>query len=162
MRLFQTATQLDAALALPADHVEAFRFKPAFGPAAFVCIDCGEAIAIPIGDCIGTGYGRSSDRPDTLVCYACCGVRDRRDMIETGRATLYLTHDRISSPAYPYADGHVSNWPGTLKLRARVKRGAHNIARYRYDVWFSFDGAQWHGVQYGDNTQICHCRRVKH
>ena len=30
-----------------------------------------------------------------------------------------------------------------------------------YDVWFiGPDGKEWHGVQYGDLTQVCHCRRV--
>lgn len=32
----------------------------------------------------------------------------------------------------------------------------------RYDTWFTGpDGKQWHAVQYGDNTQIAHCRRTK-
>jgi hypothetical protein len=40
--------------------------------------------------------------------------------------------------------------------------GRHNIAGVRYDVWFRGpDGHVWWGVQYGDMTQICHCKRTK-
>ena len=35
-----------------------------------------------------------------------------------------------------------------------------DIAGKRLDVWFyGPDGYIWHGVQYGDNTQIVHCKR---
>jgi predicted lipoprotein len=55
----------------------------------------------------------------------------------------------------------VSNWPGTLKMRAHVRVGNHNMARNRYDAWFTGpDGQQWHGVTIGDNTQLCHCKRL--
>jgi hypothetical protein len=53
-------------------------------------------------------------------------------------------------------------WPGTLKIRCGVRTGRHNIAGKRYDVWFvGPDGKNWHGVTYGDNTQICRVRRLK-
>ena len=71
-------------------------------------------------------------------------------MTEHGRIMLYLSN------------GEVMNWPGTLRFPAHVRKGRHNIAGSRYDVWFAGpDGFQWHGVQYGDNTQICHCKRTK-
>ena len=64
--------------------------------------------------------------------------------IETiGRATLYLVK----------RDGahFVTDWPSVLSFKAAVRKGHHNIARYRYDVWFTGpDGAQWHGVTYGE------------
>lgn len=92
-------------------------------------------------------------RPDgARVCYKCCAVTDRADMDETGRATLYLTHD----------DAVVTNWPGTLRfIVRRIRKGRHNIAGTRYDVWFTVGNRIWHGVQYGDNTQIVHCKRLK-
>ena len=85
------------------------------------------------------------------VCFACCGVRDRADMIATGRAMLYLSRTTVS------------NWPGTLTFQTgRIVKGRHNIARTRYDAWFCGpDGFVWHGVQYGDNTQIIHCKRTR-
>ena len=105
------------------------------------------------------------------VCYACCAAEDRRAMLETGRATLYLTilpgssevgmMNRKAFHGWNYADGKVTNWPGSLSLACRVKRGNHNMAGRRYDVWFTLEGQPWHGTQYGDNTQIVHCHRVK-
>lgn len=148
MRLFTTQSQLDAAMGLPPLNPGAYRFTKAYGPAGFVCADCNVAKPFPLG--LGTGYARCDDKPDGLVCYACCGVRDEKHMRETGEAVLYLT-----------ASNEVSNWPETLKLPAVVRRGRHNIARYRYDVWFWFEGAKWYGVQIGENTQIIRCRRLK-
>lgn len=88
-------------------------------------------------------------------------------MIETGKACLYLTMPEanrraplgmINEPAT------VSNWPGTLKFDVHagaIKRGHHNIARTRVDVWFRGpDGFTWHGVNIGDNM-ICRCKRTK-
>lgn len=32
----------------------------------------------------------------------------------------------------------------------------------RIDVWFNGpDGHLWHGVNYGHNSQLCHCRRTR-
>jgi hypothetical protein len=29
-------------------------------------------------------------------------------------------------------------------------------------VWFTdSDGRRWHGVNYGHNSQLCHCRRLR-
>lgn len=88
------------------------------------------------------------------TCYECCAKLDAQWMREKGKITLYLTTDGDKAT--------VGNWPGSLKFSAFVRKGRHNIARTRYDVWFiGPDHAQWHGVQYGENTQICHCRRIK-
>ena len=153
-QIFKTASDLDRALALPAIEPGAFRFAKQFAPAGFVCADCEQTKPFPMDGC-GTGYARCDDKPDGLVCYACCGIRDEKQMIETGKAVLYLSMERGAKV------GTVSNWPGTLSAFATVKRGAHNIARYRYDAWFKFKGENWHGVQIGENTQIIRCKRVK-
>lgn len=72
----------------------------------------------------------------------------------TGRAVLYLT----GKPG----EYEVTNWVGSMRLKPwRVRKGRHNIAGTRYDVWFNLDGATWHGVQYGENTQIVRCKRLK-
>lgn len=100
------------------------------------------------------GYG--CDDLGRRHCYVCCADHDQAYMRKTGKITLYLTTFDNGSL------GRITNWPGSLEFRtAYVRRGRHNIAGRRYDAWFWFEGAHWHGVQYGDNTQIMHCRRTK-
>ena len=96
------------------------------------------------------------DKQGRKVCYPCCGKRDSADMSATGRAVLYLTEGGPEEAV-------VSNWPGTLKFRVRYKRvGSHNLAGRRVDVWFTdSDGREWHGINYGHNSQLCHCRRLR-
>lgn len=100
-------------------------------------------------DCGHKGRDYGSDSDGKKYCYPCCGLRDRERMIRDGKTTLYLTGSTLS------------NWPGSFNLTVRrVRVGKHNFAGKRYDVWFTGpDGKEWHGVQYGDQTQICHCRR---
>jgi hypothetical protein len=100
--------------------------------------------------CGGTGYGL--DKENNKVCYSCCGKQDEESMEKTGKTILYLDTAKRT----------VSNWPGTLSINlSSLSKGRHNIARVRYDVSFIHKGKRWHGVQYGDNTQICHCKRSK-
>lgn len=138
------------------------------------CVDCGKEIIHPAKS-LTTGFGwDENERGDKVkVCFACCGYRDKAEMILTGRATLYLS--KVSAePKVTHllgvrqtgrVDGtwKITNWPGTLKFEpGMVKRGRHNIAGTRYDVWFCGpDGFRWHGVSYGGNTQILHCKRTK-
>jgi hypothetical protein len=131
------------------NHAQSKNTKHAEG-VQFRCRDCGQVKPVQTNG--GTGYGVRRD--GGLVCYDCCAVADRARMDQTGRAVLYLSKG---------ADGRyaVGNWPGTLNLPAHVRKGRHNIAGSRYDAWFTFGGAQWHGVNYGENTQVCHCRRLK-
>jgi hypothetical protein len=124
----------------------------------FHCVDCN--LDKPIQTDGGTGYATFMD--GDKVCYACVAVRDMAAMIEHGRSSalpLYLTRKSIHKPN----DGTwaVTNWPNTLSFPVqRITQGGHNIAGKRLDVWFyGPDGYIWHGVQYGDNTQIVHCKR---
>jgi hypothetical protein len=56
----------------------------------------------------------------------------------------------------------LSNWPGTFKIQLHyIRIGRHNMAGKRYDVWFDYAGNDFHGVTYGDFTQICHIKRIK-
>ena len=101
-----------------------------------------------------TGYGRDGDTGRTF-CYECAAEIDRQWMRDHDRTTLYLV-ERTSG------QWELTNWPGTLRLSPyRVRIGRHNMARKRYDAWVSFEGADWHFVTYGDNTQIAHGRRTK-
>jgi hypothetical protein len=117
----------------------------------YIC-DCGHPES-PHSD-ITRGYGR--DAEGLTFCYDCCAERDREQMRKDGKTCLYLVKRE---------DGHhVTNWPASLDIKVNtgaVRVGRHNIAGRRYDVWFWFEGDQWHGVQYGDNTQILHARRLK-
>ena len=126
----------------------------------FVCSQCGETKPVQTSGGTGYGYNKASEP----VCYACCGLNDAKEMRETGKAVLYLEMAPLVGPNYShgnYGDCTVSNWPGTLKIKGRFHKGAHNIAGSRYDVWFVFGGNEWYGVQYGENTQICRCKQMK-
>lgn len=115
-----------------------------------ICTKCN--MEINKSDGCGIGYGIDED--GNKVCYACCAVTDIKQMRTTGRITLYLvkTDRRLA----------VTNWPDSLSfVVSYCKEGRHNIAGVRYDVWFYLDGQQWHGIQYGNNTQLCHCKRNK-
>ena len=139
----------------------------------FHCSVCGKDK--PVQTAGGTGYGY--DDQERIICYECCADQDRTTMIQTGRITLYLTCEPASKMLHngrPFtaatlshgpgrkAAGELTNWPGTLRFKCGTRVGRHNIAGVRYDVWFTGpDGYEWHGVQYGDNTQICRCKRTK-
>lgn len=133
------------------------------------CAQCGalcrQSWKLDSADYDKPGYGYDSRDRDRKkrYCYQCCAVRDARDMQETGRAILYLTERRITKDfGRTVFENHVTNWPGSLDFRVTAKSvSRHNITRLRYDVWFEAFGDQWHGVTYGDNTQICHVKRIK-
>jgi hypothetical protein len=136
-----------------AKHVPGLQFK---------CGRCGQVKdAGGHGCATGYGYFNGDDRP---VCYECCAEHDRKSMVETGKAVLYLTcpQQRVCGLPARQEPAKVSNWPGSLSFPvAYVRVGRHNVAGKRYDIRFTGpDGKPWVGVVYGDNTQICHCRRV--
>jgi len=100
-----------------------------------------------------TGYG--VDKDGNKFCYACCAENDQQYMRDKGKITLYLTTNTEGKQ-------EITNWPGSLRFPTPyVKRSFHNIAKHRYDTWFVFEGYYWHAVQYGDNTEIAHCKRTK-
>lgn len=121
-------------------------------------LDCGHPVS-PHSS-FTTGY--AVDDEGKRHCYKCCADRDRASMVEHGdskRLPLYLI--KRSNPDGTHA-WYVSNWPGSLEYRCYYYRiGCHNIAGNRYDVWFvGPDDFIWHGVQYGGNTEIVHCKRT--
>ena len=119
---------------------------------AFFCIDCKQHK--PVQKDGGTGYACVSGSDDK-VCYECVANRDKQYMVENNRITLYLTQNEQQQ-------WFVGNWPDSLKFRAYVKSGKHNMAGIRYDAWFTdANGERWHGTQYGYNTQLIHCKKLK-
>lgn len=165
------------------------------GPRPTHCHTCKCELPLPLGTG-ATGYGCSDEEtisPDQMRhyvevqamkigecvtrsqahCYQCCADSERARMIETGRATLYLSftwgtrtvegkHGERRHAFGRYTACTVSDWAGKLSFIGRMHIGHHNMARVRYDVTFTGpDGKAWRGTTYGDNTQICHCRRLK-
>jgi hypothetical protein len=117
--------------------------------ATFVCIECRTTKTVKTDG--GTGYATFTRGKRGKVCYSCCAIRDQASMRKTGRATLYWNDTGRT----------VTNWPGTLSLGVtRVAKGRHNIAGTRTDVWFRSNGQAWHGVTYGENTQLLHSHRI--
>jgi hypothetical protein len=112
------------------------------------CDSCGCGC---VPDKLTPGYGVSPE--GKRYCFPCCGERDRASLVSDSRTVLYLDSDARC----------VTNWPGTLRIPVFDFRvGRHNVAGKRYDFRFSGpDGALWSGVQYGDNTQIAHCRKLR-
>ena len=119
----------------------------------FTCSVCGEHNTHDSD--FSTGYG--TDRDGNKVCFECCGKQDSAELMSLpigGKMCLYLSMDKGK-------EYFVSNWPGTFKIHIHsVRKGRHNMAGNRYDVWFDYFGNSYHGTQYGDNTQICHIRRI--
>lgn len=135
----------------------------------FKCSQCHEVKPVPQGTG-GTGYARNAQ--NRKVCYACCADNDREYMRTHDRIDLYLvqrdpipdraqrTYRNVNS-AGKVREWFVTNWPSSLELPVfTLKTGAHNIARTRIDVWFKFEGREWHGVNIGDND-ILRCRKLK-
>lgn len=109
-------------------------------------------------DTVATGYAIDAD--NHKICYECAGDIDKKWMRDNIKTTLYLT-DLKPDYSGNYGDCKITNWPASLEITGRYHKGKHNIAHTRYDVWFTFEGTEWHGVQYGDMTQILHCKKLK-
>jgi hypothetical protein len=132
----------------------------------FVCAKCGKHKEVKENG--GTGYGINNQ--EQKICYECCAIDDQEYMDTHDRYTLYLTY-KVTHNAYTDQYGNkfgerreyeVTNWPGTLRYKCCVKKGNHNMTGSRYDVWFKDkSGNNWHGIQYGKNTQLCHCKKLK-
>lgn len=105
---------------------------------------------------VGQGGRAASGR---TYCDRCIAAHDIGCMLRDGhsrRLPLYLTRDAAGAWT-------VSNWPGSLifQVIGTPRRGRHNIASSRYDVAFvGPDRRVWSGVQYGEFTQVVHCRRT--
>jgi hypothetical protein len=135
----------------------------ALNESSFTCVDCGRIKETKIQG-VTTGYAINSN--GQKVCYDCCAVQDRKWMDDNDRISLYLSFKE--DPNLPkgftlYKQWSATNWPGTLSFNVSYRKtGKHNFAGIREDVWFrDHAGRQWHGVCYGHNTQILHCRKLK-
>ena len=115
------------------------------------CAECGKEIVLDGF----SGYGKTVD--GKILCYDCCGKQAEEDfdsMPANEKTFLYLTS----------ANGEmcVTDWTGRFRIPVhRYRKGRHNIARTRTDVWFQRNGKNYHGVNYGEFSQICHSKQVK-
>ena len=118
------------------------------------CDHCKKEI-VPSG--ISTGYGEIGTGDDVQrLCYDCCADHEQEQMTKTGKAGLYLSRDDRG--------WKVTDWPGRLCFRPSVieRKQGHNMGLTRRDAWFTDRvGERWWGVQYGDNTEIIHCKKLK-
>lgn len=127
-----------------------------------VCTMCGAAF---IAEGCGTGYGYNAKKDK--ICYACCGELDKATMREGKPITLYLTLEK--GGAYNPANllgpsghtGEVTNWPGSLRLKAFTTPRRHNFTRHARNVWAWFEGRQWYGVQADSGGQLVTMRPLK-
>ena len=110
-----------------------------------VCIDCKKEVA--------HYYRLTVD--DECICTSCSGDRTRKEMIETGKAILYLLPDSIVS------DGLTDS---TLTFKARIFEGGHNwwhVKQY-YAYFWGPDGKKWYGrCVSGGRNETLRCKRIK-
>ena len=122
------------------------------------CEQCGKE-CIPDG--VGTGYGVKY-KTKRKICYACCGINDykRLENMKIGDKAVYYLNVYLSEKKGEQAC--VSNWCGTMKFPIHyVRKGFHNLAYVRRDVWFSYKGNKFHGTQYGNLSELCYIKRIK-
>ena len=98
---------------------------------------------------IGAGYAR--DSKNNKICYECCAKEDKKNLLNLPKKEKYMLY---------LSGDYVTNWPGTLKFKVRPKIGRHNIAGVRRDVWFNIGEKEFHGTQYGNNSEICYIERI--
>lgn len=117
------------------------------------CSKCGKECKL---GGIAAGYGVIPET-DEKVCYSCCGKLDKQQLLKAkpGDKFWFYLAGNMQTGYY------VSNWPGSFKIRVYPRKGHHNIAGVRYDFWFTFGNNAFHGVQYGDNTQVAYIRCLK-
>ncbi len=114
--------------------------------------DCGH-LATPTT--VSPGYGRTAD--GKTICFACCAENDKKQLLETGKLSGYISKNDAGQWRF-------TNWPGSLSIPVHSFRFSwHNFAgkNGRMDFWFRFEGANYHGVQIGNNNQIARVKRLK-
>ncbi len=93
------------------------------------------------------------------ICFGCYTRIDIDNMRITGKGILRL-HREDTLPSEPLR--YTMRNLGTLRLPVnRIITKNYVKHSTRRDIWFDLYDQIWHGVQYGDFTQLCHCRRLK-
>ena len=119
----------------------------------FICHQCNKKIIHESN--FTSGYGL--DKDNNKICFVCCGENDKNTLLNLKpkeKMTLYLVKENNKY--------FVTNWPGTFKKEIyNFKKGKHNLALERIDVWFKLEGLNFHGKQFGNFTQTCHIQKTK-
>ena len=111
-------------------------------------LDCGHKPSKH--DTFTTGYGYDKDKK--TFCYDCCAKNEAQYMRESKRVVLYLVNN----------DKEVTDWPGHLRFNVTHKStGKHNFGIKRTDIWFVFENHYWHGIHYGENSDLVYCKQTK-
>lgn len=85
------------------------------------------------------------------ICYKCCAEIDKKQMRDEGKITLYWHNDKIT------------NWPGSLKIKPNnISIRRHNWGLEATYVWFYFENKLWLGKHIGYNSELIHCKQLKH
>lgn len=116
----------------------------------FTCSQCNEHKTYESD--FTTGYG--TDKDGNKVCYECCAKNDIEQLgnLKKGEKVCHYLDTTKKK---------ITNWPGSMVLPVSyIRTGRHNIAGKRYDTWFTLGQFNYHAVQYGDNTQICHIKKI--
>lgn len=131
------------------------------GVIRFVCEQCKQAKTHETTNSCSTGYARTNTTPEQIICFACCGLNDATTLASLpigGKMCLYS----VIGQGHSYATGKLTNWPGSFEIKGLwFSIGRHNMAGKRYDAQFQENGNWYSATQYGDNSQICHIRRIK-
>jgi hypothetical protein len=57
---------------------------------------------------------------------------------------------------------YITNWIGAFEKKVYIREGRHNITGIRRTFNFSIDNFNYTGTQYGYNSEIAHCYKLKH
>jgi len=102
---------------------------------------------------INPGYG--VDNHDHKICLSCCGKLDAKKFKNAKPGDKLFAY-------YNHETNTISNWPGTFEIKSvGHSHGRHNIARTRISVWFKYEGNCFHGIQYGEDSEILYVKCVK-
>jgi hypothetical protein len=118
------------------------------------CSICSEQIN---GTGISPGYALNDS--GEKICYKCCGVQDAVQLSAiTGKEEMYL-YLSFNKEKKTY---EITNWPATLIINpTRIHSGKHNIAGTQTHVWFRFNHEYFHGVNFGNTSQVLVVKKIK-
>ena len=150
MRIFNTYSDLTAALDLPALTPGAYRFTSAFGRAGFVCAACQATKAFSLSGT--TGYGLSSS--NEFTCYDCCTAGDIAAMVDRTRPFYaYLSGDGQSATSWP--GGKLGDVYDLNETRSGFHRAS--IARF----WVKDVHGAWWSARGSGKGMSCTLRTMK-
>jgi len=100
--------------------------------------------------------GHATNKAGDKICFDCVKQIDLDSLVNLKKGEKICFYLVKEGDKYK-----VTNWPGTMVLNVDyVRKGKHNMAISRYDIWFTLERHLFHGVQYGENTQVCHIKKL--